>query len=224
MERGKEICRILKEIRRQIAKANDIEFVTEECRHKGDCAGTCPKCESEVRWLEQQLQLRRQLGKAVAVVGVSMGLAALTSCESQLTEMNADNSISSAMTQSVGNRITEWMGDIVEHHPSFPGGQQALLDFLRQNVNYPEQAKKDSIEGRVVVGFVIDTDGSITDPKIVRSVHPLLDAEALRVVKLMPKWEPGSENGTPVKVKYNLPISFKIGEPSSLPTDNSKDN
>ena len=224
MKRGKRICKTLKEVRMQVAKANDIKYAPTECHHKGDCAGTCPKCEAEVRWLEQQLQLRRQLGKAVAVVGVSMGLAALTSCESQLTEMNADNSISSAMTQSVGNRISEWMGDIVEHHPSFPGGQQALLDFLRQNVNYPEQAKKDSIEGRVVVGFVIDTDGSITDPKIVRSVHPLLDAEALRVVKLMPKWEPGSENGTPVKVKYNLPISFKIGEPSSLPTDNSKDN
>ena len=224
MKRGKKICDTLKEVRMQVAKANDIKYAPTECHHEGDCAGTCPKCEAEVRWLEQQLQLRRQLGKAVAVVGVSMGLAALTSCESQLTEMNADNSISSAMTQSVGNRISEWMGDIVEHHPSFPGGQQALLDFLRQNVNYPEQAKKDSIEGRVVVGFVIDTDGSITDPKIVRSVHPLLDAEALWVVKLMPKWEPGSENGTPVKVKYNLPISFKIGEPSSLPTDNSKDN
>ena len=126
---------------------------------------------------------------------------------------------------SGGSEIAETdILDYAEHHPSFPGGQQALLDFLRQNVNYPEQAKKDSIEGRVVVGFVIDTDGSITDPKIVRSVHPLLDAEALRVVKLMPKWEPGSENGTHVKVKYNLPISFKIGEPSSLPTDNSKDN
>lgn len=224
MKRGKKICDTLKEVRMQVAKANDIKYAPTECHHEGDCAGTCPKCEAEVRWLEQQLQLRRQLGKAVAVVGVSMGLAALTSCESQLTEMNADNSISSAMTQSVGNRISEWMGDIVGRQPYFPGGQQALLDFLRQNVNYPEQAKKDSIEGRVVVGFVIDTDGSITDPKIVRSVHPLLDAEALRVVKLMPKWEPGSENGTPVKVKYNLPISFKIGEPSSLPTDNSKDN
>ena len=208
----------------QVAKANDIKYAPTECHHEGDCAGTCPKCEAEVRWLEQQLQLRRQLGKAVAVVGVSMGLAALTSCESHLTEMNADNSISSAMTQSVGNRISEWMGDIVEHHPSCPGGQQALLDFLRQNVNYPEQAKKDSIEGRVVVGFVIDTDGSITDPKIVRSVHPLLDAEALWVVKLMPKWEPGYQNGIPVRVKYNIPVTFKLKEPSSLPTDNSKDN
>ena len=64
----------------QVAKANDIKYAPTECHHEGDCAGTCPKCEAEVRWLEQQLQLRRQLGKAVAVVGVSMGLAALTAC------------------------------------------------------------------------------------------------------------------------------------------------
>ena len=190
----------------QVAKANDIKYAPTECHHKGDCAGTCPKCEAEVRWLEQQLQLRRQLGKAVAVVGVSMGLAALTSCESQLTEMNTDNNISSVLNQ---NNNSEWMGEIISPQPSFPGGSQALVDFLRENTKYPEQALKDSIEGRVVVAFVIDTDGSITKPEVVRGVHPLLDAEALRVVKLMPKWKPGSENGTPVKVRYNLPITFK---------------
>ena len=85
MERGKEICRILKEIRRQIAKANDIEFVTEECRHKGDCAGTCPKCESEVRYLEEQLERRRRLGHVARVTSLAIGLAAVapaivTSC------------------------------------------------------------------------------------------------------------------------------------------------
>ena len=206
MKRGKWICNTLKEVRMQVAKANDIKYAPTECHHKGDCAGTCPKCEAEVRWLEQQLQLRRQLGKAVAVVGVSMGLAALTSCESQLTEMNTDNNISSVLNQ---NNNSEWMGEIISPQPSFPGGSQALVDFLRENTKYPEQALKDSIEGRVVVAFVIDTDGSITKPEVVRSVHPLLDAEALRVVKLMPKWEPGSENGTPVKVRYNLPITFK---------------
>ena len=135
-----------------------------------------------------------------------MGLAALTSCESQLTEMNTDNNISSVLNQ---NNNSEWMGEIISPQPSFPGGSQALVDFLRENTKYPEQALKDSIEGRVVVAFVIDTDGSITKPEVVRGVHPLLDAEALRVVKLMPKWEPGSENGTPVKVRYNLPITFK---------------
>ena len=206
MKRGKWICNTLKEVRMQVAKANDIKYAPTECHHEGDCAGSCPKCEAEVRWLEQQLQLRRQLGKAVAVVGVSMGLAALTSCESQLTEMNTDSNISSVLNQ---NNISEWMGEIISPQPSFPGGSQALVDFLRENTKYPEQALKDSIEGRVVVAFVIDTDGSITKPEVVRSVHPLLDAEALRVVKLMPKWEPGSENGTPVKVRYNLPITFK---------------
>ncbi len=75
MAKGKNTCRILKEIRKQIAEANDIEFVTEECRYKGDCLGTCPKCEAEVRYLEEQLLQRRKLGKAVAVVGVSLGLS-----------------------------------------------------------------------------------------------------------------------------------------------------
>ena len=77
MERGKEICRILKEIRRQIAKANDIEFVTAECKHKGDCAGTCPKCESEVAYLEEQLARRRRLGFTTRVAGLALGLAAI---------------------------------------------------------------------------------------------------------------------------------------------------
>ena len=173
MKRGKKICNTLKEVRMQVAKANDIKYAPSECHHEGDCAGTCPKCEAEVRWLEQQLQLRRQLGKAVAVVGVSMG------------------------------------------HASFPGGQSALLTFLKDNIKYPEQAKKDSIEGRVVIIFNVETDGSITEPKVVRSVHPLLDAEALRVAKLMPKWEPAYQNDTPVKTKYNIPITFKMGEPET---------
>ena len=76
----------------------------------------------------------------------------------------------------------------------------------------------------MVLSFVVETDGSITDPQVVRGVHPLLDEEALRVAKLMPKWEPGYQNGIPVRVKYNIPVTFKLGEPSSLPTDNSKDN
>ena len=221
MKRGKKICNTLKEVRMQVAKANDIKYAPTECHHEGDCAGTCPKCEAEVRWLEQQLQLRRQLGKAVAVVGVSMGLAALTACESQMADLNTDNSTSSVMNQT---KITQWMGEVVEPQPSFPGGQKALIKFLSENIEYPEQALKDSIEGRVVVAFFIDTDGSVTDPEVVRELHPLLDAEALRVVNLMPKWKPGYQNGAPVKVKYNLPITFKMGEPPSLPTDNSKDN
>lgn len=77
MERGKEICKALKEIRRRIATENDIEFVTSECKHKGDCLGTCPKCESELRYLEEQLAARKRLGKTSRVVGLSVGLAAI---------------------------------------------------------------------------------------------------------------------------------------------------
>ena len=224
MKRGKIICKTLKEVRKRVAKANDIAYSPTECHHEGDCAGTCPKCEAEVRYLEQQLQLRSQLGKAVAVVGVSLGLASLTACESQPAELNTDSNISSAINQSAGSKISQWMGDVVEYPPTFPGGSQALLDFLRENTKYPEQAKKDSIKGRVVLSFVVETDGGITDLKVVRGVHPLLDEEALRVAKLMPKWEPGYQNGTPVRVKYNIPVTFKLDEPSSLPADKSKNN
>ena len=80
MAKGKKTCKILKEIRRQIAEANDIEYVVEECQYKGDCLGTCPKCEAEVRYLEQQLHQRQLLGKAVVLAGVSVGMFTLSSC------------------------------------------------------------------------------------------------------------------------------------------------
>ncbi|MBO4850926.1 MAG: energy transducer TonB [Prevotella sp.] len=231
MKRGKRICNTLKEVRMQVAKANDIKYAPTECRHEGDCSGSCPKCESEVRWLEQQLQLRRQLGKAVAVVGVSMGLTALTACGGKTTPPDPNSDSLSILSETAGflDRVpdsmqTERHFTHTEKDPSFPGGQQALIKYLNDNIKYPEQAKKDSISGRVVVGFFVETDGSITEPKVVRSVHPLLDEEALRVVNLMPKWEPGSQNGTPARIKYNLPIIFKMEEPSSLPTDTPKDN
>lgn len=80
MARGKQTCKILKEIRRQIAEANDIEFVTSECRYKGDCLGTCPKCEAEVRYLEQQLRARSLAGKAIALAGISAGMILMSGC------------------------------------------------------------------------------------------------------------------------------------------------
>ena len=85
MKRGKQTCKILKDIRRQIAEANDIEFITSECQYQGDCLGTCPKCEAEVRYLEQQLERKRMAGKAITILGISAGLVAMapmTSCSS----------------------------------------------------------------------------------------------------------------------------------------------
>ena len=100
--------------------------------------------------------------------------------------------------------------DIVEVMPQFPGGQGELMKFLRNNIKYPAEAQKNKIEGRVIVTFVVNKKGRIIDPTVERSAHPLLDAEALRVVKRMPKWTPGRMNGEPVNVKYALPVTFKL--------------
>ncbi len=91
MARGKQTCKILKEIRRQIAEANDIEFVTSECRYKGDCLGTCPKCEAEVRYLEQQLRSRQLMGKAVVLAGLSAGMIAFSGCGSSSNQTTDDS-------------------------------------------------------------------------------------------------------------------------------------
>lgn len=102
--------------------------------------------------------------------------------------------------------------DVVEEMPRFPGGMRELMAFMRANVNYPAEAAKDSIRGRVIVQFVVDKDGNVVNPVVKRSVHPLLDAEALRVVKAMPKWIPGKKNGQAVSVKFAVPVRF--GAPS----------
>ena len=92
MARGKHTCKILKDIRRQIAEANDIEFITSECQYKGDCLGTCPKCEAELRYLDEQLTLRRLAGKAIVIAGLSAGLLSVSSCSSPANKSeNADN-------------------------------------------------------------------------------------------------------------------------------------
>ena len=109
--------------------------------------------------------------------------------------------------------------DSVEQMPEFPGGMEALIDFLSSNVHYPENAVKNDVEGRVLVQFVIEKTGEIGDVKVVRSVDEELDAEAVRVVKSMPKFEPGRINGKAVAVWYTLPIMFKLkGDPE--PSEN----
>lgn len=99
---------------------------------------------------------------------------------------------------------------IVEQMPIFPGGDEALRNYVTNNVQYPEEASKKKLQGRVFVSFVVDTNGSTSDVKIARSVHPLLDEEAMRVVKSMPKWSPGKHKGKVVKVSYTIPINFSL--------------
>lgn len=99
---------------------------------------------------------------------------------------------------------------VAEQMPEFPGGMKEMLKFLQENVKYPENAMKNNVQGRVIVQFVIEKDGTPTEFKVLRSVDPDLDAEALRVLQTMPKWKPGMQRGEVVRVKFTVPVSFKL--------------
>ena len=280
MAKGKNTCKILKEIRRQIAEANDIEYVVEECQYKGDCLGTCPKCEAEVRYLEQQLHQRQLLGKAVVLAGVSVGMFTLSSCnlnnktpgelpKTATEEMTTGRSLVPVENDTSNDTIVQVNSDIVksvrqplrgtapvikkdvedeclpkegeigfdnpnevdspwvikgvkieskelengvyeyvEEMPTYPGGMSALMTFLSKNFKCSKEVEELGIQGRIVCTLVINEDGSISDIKVVRPVHPLYDAEFVRVVEAMPKWNPGKHNGKPVKVKYTIPMTM----------------
>ncbi len=111
---------------------------------------------------------------------------------------------------------------VVEVQPEFPGGMQALMKFLGDNIKYPEEAQKNKIQGRVIVNFVVNKDGSLSDFKVVRGQDPLLDAEAIRVISTMPNWKPGMQRGQTVKVRYTLPIVFRLNEDKEVESENIK--
>ena len=102
--------------------------------------------------------------------------------------------------------------DLVDEMPSFPGGLEELYKWIDNNVQYPAVARENGIEGRVILKFIVEKDGSLSDSTVIHSVHPMVDREALRLVGQMPKWNPGKRAGIPVRVRYCLPIKFKIGE------------
>lgn len=100
--------------------------------------------------------------------------------------------------------------DVVEVMPEFPGGNKAMMSYLAENIKYPKEAENAGMQGRVIVQFVVNTDGGIEDAKVVRAVDPLLDKEAIRVINAMPKWKPGMQDGKEVRVKYTVPIVFRL--------------
>ena len=100
--------------------------------------------------------------------------------------------------------------DVVEQMPSFPGGMAALMAYLQKSIKYPPVAEENGIQGRVVCTFVVERDGSVTDVRVAKSVDPSLDKEAVRVVSAMPRWIPGKQNGQSVRVKYTLPVTFRL--------------
>ena len=105
---------------------------------------------------------------------------------------------------------SEKIFDVVEQMPEFSNGQAALFEYLSKSIRYPEEARKNNIRGRVIATFVVEKDGSISNARVVKSVNPDLDAEALRVINSMPNWNPGKQNGKAVRVKYTVPVTFKL--------------
>ena len=207
MARGKQTCKILKEIRKQIAEENDIQLVIEECTYQGDCKGTCPKCEAEVRYLERELGKRQRMGKAAIVAGLSVGLLGA----SQVALAQTPDSLRmDTIEQEI--ETYELFGCIQETRPSFRGGEQKLFEFLGNNLVYPQEAKDAGIEGKVFVEFYIEKDGTVCDAKVLRGIGYGCDEEALRVIGLMPKWYPGKQRGKAVRVRYTLPINFKLSK------------
>ncbi|WP_274288993.1 energy transducer TonB [Prevotella corporis] len=358
MTRGRNICNILKAIRKQIADANEIKYSPEECHFKGECKGTCPKCEQDVKDLEYELRLRQMAGKAIKVAGIALGITTLatstTSCATQKAKYDMESSMPekvipisyqdytsndtillkekeelgkkgvlfvqghviddeknpifgaiitsklsgkqtlsdidgnftlevkqgdmitvkyigfqdrviklSEMSQDKLNIVTltahilgEVIAGIVPYPPkttpvikkdktkgksskqnktvivqpairidstesknifgvaeetaSFPGGSVALMQYIAQNLRYPNIQGDCNIQGRVIVGFTINEDGILSDIKVMKSISPAFDEEAIRVVKSMPKWKPAKLNGKAVKSKYTIPVNFRI--------------
>ncbi|MBO4805369.1 MAG: energy transducer TonB [Paludibacteraceae bacterium] len=217
MAKGKSICAYLKNLRRQIAEANGIDYSPRQCTYEGDCSGTCPACEREREYIESQLSLRQKWGAPLKIVGLSVALASGSASASDLQEERVDSSKESRScpesAQLEDHEDLEdvvFTGALVLHRPTFPGGDAALMSFLKENIRYPEEAREKGIQGRVRVSFLVCRDGSIADVKIVQQLHPLLDAEAVRVVKLMPKWE----NQGKTRERFDLPISFSLEKDS----------
>ena len=99
---------------------------------------------------------------------------------------------------------------VVETQPEFPGGMAELMKYLQKNIRYPQICKEQRVQGRVIVQFVVNADSTITDVNVIKPVNPYLDQEALRVVKAMPKWNPGKQRGEPVRVRFTLPVTFRL--------------
>ncbi len=204
MAKGKQTCKILKEIRKQIAAENDIKLVIEECTYKGDCSGTCPKCEAEVRYLERELEKRQRMGKAAIVAGLSVGLLGA----SQVAVAQTPDTVKMDTIDKAAEDV-EIFG-MMEEMPSFPGGEVKLVEYIAKNLNYPQEAIEKGIEGRVFVGFVIDVDGSVVDVEVKRGIGYGCDEEAVRVIKSLPKWKPGKILGELQRVSYMIPVTFKL--------------
>jgi TonB family protein len=135
----------------------------------------------------------------------------IINCGLKERAINTENSGSVVKLENDANEKSEEIYDVVENSPAFPGGMEGWNDYLRKNLKYPTQARRMTIEGTVIVTFVVNADGSIQDVEILRGIGGGCDEEALRVVSNAPKWTPGQSRGGPVRVRMRLPIRFSLG-------------
>ncbi len=159
----------------------------------------------------------KEYGKWKYLLFVPVAVLLLMACnlnnKSRKAAEQTDSAAAVAVTGAADSEVAAPKGkvfDLVEQMPRFPGGNEELMSYLSRSLRYPAEAQKKKIEGRVVVSFVIEPDGSVSDVKVARSIDPLLDQEAVRVVGGMPKWQPGQQDGKPVRVKYNIPVAFRL--------------
>ena len=267
MNKGKVTCEVLKEIRKQIADQNGIDYQTRECTFEGECRGTCPVCESEIHYLESEIVKKKYLGKAVVLAGLSVGLiSGLTGCgheshrksnektsfenqKSNVTnvdtlsfqsysptkkeennkkilpdlimgklELEPFSSIDSIINIDTNEIIIEGLlplptdstlYEYTDQMPEFPGGKDSLMQYLKNELKYPNVGER-NISGPVLIEFIVETDGSISNVHALVLLYPEFDEEAIRVIKSSPKWIPGMHNGKPVRVKYQIPIRFSM--------------
>ena len=237
MYKGKHTCETLKSIRKQIADANDIPYEPRVCTHKGDCMGTCPTCESEVRYIENQLNIRKMAGKAVKIVGLAT-VVSLAACNSISTtdhfdpnSINPTDRINSNMSVEAEDEVVGGVTTVgVEKLPEEPfvpvedtvyaEGEDlfdeivhaecpnGIANFLYTNLVYPPLITETLYESVVVV-FNVDEDGSISNVRVKESVRPDLDKEAISVVRKMPRWKPAISNGRQVRSKFHVTILFQ---------------
>ena len=221
MYQGKHKCETLKAIRKQIADANEIPYEPVVCTHKGDCMGTCPACESEMRYIENQLNIRKMAGKAVKIVGLAtvMSMSACNSTDGTSIVPDEINQ-KKIINCNVGLRDGETpfipiedeicadcngFFDKVEHAVA----PDSLAFYFLSHVYYPDPAMYAGIEGTVNVSFIVEEDGSISNVEVKESLYPCLDKAASRVVLGMEKWKPAMCNGKPVRSRFHIPILFR---------------
>ncbi len=207
--KGKQICSYLKSVRREVAAANGIDLEIPDCTFEGECSGTCPRCEAEVRQLEQALSQRQRLSQKVAIVGVAMGLALSGMSAASAQNVNPQDSASCVRTTE-GLVEEEPIIGMAQVRAEFPGGMPALREFLAANCHYPKEAQEKGQQGVVMLEFVVEKDGAISNITVLRGVCEALDEEAIRVVRAMPKWKPGENNRMPCRSYFQLPITFTL--------------